>query len=113
MKLDYAATHLEALGNPTPVKIYRALVRAGGGGSTRRPATEQIRASYDVMRGLVDFLVAECCADTSELFGIKFSISSFTGESQWNSQRQLPSYAHADEQGLMRRPSGQLPPSRP
>ena len=30
MKLDDAAARLEALGNPTRLKIYRALVRAGG-----------------------------------------------------------------------------------
>lgn len=29
MKLDDAAAHLEALGNPTRLKIYRALIRAG------------------------------------------------------------------------------------
>ena len=32
MKLDDAATHLEALGNPTRLKIYRALIRAGSAG---------------------------------------------------------------------------------
>ena len=32
MKLDDAAAHLEALGNPTRLKIYRALVRAGDSG---------------------------------------------------------------------------------
>lgn len=32
MTLDDAATCLEALGNPTRLKIYRALVRAGDGG---------------------------------------------------------------------------------
>jgi DNA-binding transcriptional ArsR family regulator len=32
MHLDDAAAHLEALGNPTRLKIYRALVRAGGDG---------------------------------------------------------------------------------
>lgn len=32
MKLGDAAAHLEALGNPTPLKIYRALVRAGEAG---------------------------------------------------------------------------------
>ncbi len=32
MKLDDAATHLEALGNPTRLKIYRALIRAGEAG---------------------------------------------------------------------------------
>ena len=29
MKIDDAAAHLEALGNPTRLKIYRALIRAG------------------------------------------------------------------------------------
>jgi DNA-binding transcriptional ArsR family regulator len=95
MKLDDAAAHLEALGNPTRLKIYRTLIRAGAAGlSVGRlqdklkiaPSTlshhikalvvvglvTQIRdattlvchANYEVMRGLVDFLVAECCADT-------------------------------------------------
>jgi len=32
MKLDDAAARLEALGNPTRLKIYRALVRAGDAG---------------------------------------------------------------------------------
>jgi len=32
MKLDEAAARLEALGNPTRLKIYRALVRAGESG---------------------------------------------------------------------------------
>jgi DNA-binding transcriptional ArsR family regulator len=32
MKLDDAVIHLEALGNPTRLKIYRALVRAGTAG---------------------------------------------------------------------------------
>ena len=34
MKLDDAAARLEALGNPTRLKIYRALVRAGDSGMT-------------------------------------------------------------------------------
>ena len=34
MKLDDAAARLEALGNPTRLKIYRALVRAGDRGMT-------------------------------------------------------------------------------
>src|ERR1700746_552213 len=96
MKIDDAAARLEALGNPTRLKIYRALVRAGEGGlsigklqtklelaastlshhlksllavgliSQERQATTLIcRANYDVMRGIVDFLVAECCADSA------------------------------------------------
>ena len=97
MKLDDAAGHLEALGNPTRLKIYRALVRAGDGGlpvgrlqeklkiapstlshhiktlmtaglitQVRDATTLVCHANYDVMRGLVDFLVAECCADAAE-----------------------------------------------
>src|SRR3979409_1940473 len=97
MKLDDAAAHLEALGNPTRLKIYRALVRAGDAGHARgrrasklkiAPSTlshhiktlmvvgliNQVRdattlvchANFDVMRGMVDFLVAECCPDVAE-----------------------------------------------
>jgi DNA-binding transcriptional ArsR family regulator len=97
MKLDDAAAHLEALGNPTRLKIYRTLVRAGGAGlpvgrlqdklkiapstlshhikalmvvglinQVRDATTLVCHANYDVMRGLVDFLVAECCSDTAE-----------------------------------------------
>ena len=96
MKIDDAAARLEALGNPTRLRIYRALVRAGDAGMSvgrlqtklelagstlshhlktlltvgligqERQATTLIcRANYDVMRGIVDFLVAECCADAS------------------------------------------------
>ena len=96
MKIDDAAARLEALGNPTRLRIYRTLVRAGDAGmsvgrlqaklelagstlshhlktlltvgliSQERQATTLIcRANYDVMRGIVDFLVAECCADAS------------------------------------------------
>ncbi|MGL4290302.1 MAG: ArsR/SmtB family transcription factor [Phreatobacter sp.] len=94
MKIEDAAARLEALGNPTRLRIYRMLVRAGDAGSSvgrlqasldiaastlshhlkslvmvgliaqERQATTLIcRANYDVMRGLVDFLVEECCAD--------------------------------------------------
>jgi DNA-binding transcriptional ArsR family regulator len=34
MKLDDAAAHLEALGNPTRLRVYRLLVRAGDAGMT-------------------------------------------------------------------------------
>ena len=95
MKIDDAAARLEALGNPTRLRIYRALVRAGAAGSSvgklqtklelpastlshhlkamiavglvaqERQATTLIcRANYDVMRGIVDFLVAECCVES-------------------------------------------------
>jgi DNA-binding transcriptional ArsR family regulator len=96
MKIDDAAARLEALGNPTRLKIYRALVRAGESGmsvgklqtklelaastlshhlksllavgliSQERQSTTLIcRANYEVMHGIVDFLVAECCADAT------------------------------------------------
>jgi ArsR family transcriptional regulator len=94
MKIDDAAARLEALGNPTRLRIYRTLVRAGDPGlpvgklqsrlsipastlshhlktliivgliSQERDATTLIcRANYPMMRGLVDFLVAECCTE--------------------------------------------------
>ena len=94
MKLDDAAAYLEALGNPTRLKIYRTLIRAGATGlpvgrlqdklkiapstlshhikalvvvgmvtQVREATTLICHANYEVMRGLVDYLVAECCAD--------------------------------------------------
>jgi DNA-binding transcriptional ArsR family regulator len=94
MKLDDAAAHLEALGNPTRLKIYRTLIRAGAAGlpvgrlqdklkiapstlshhikalvvvglvtQVREATTLICHANYEVMRGLVDYLIAECCAD--------------------------------------------------
>lgn len=97
MKIDDAAARLEALGNPTRLRIYRALVRAGRVGmpvgrlqerlkipastlshhvktlvtiglvsQVREGTTLVCHAEYDTMRGLVDFLVAECCADETE-----------------------------------------------
>jgi DNA-binding transcriptional ArsR family regulator len=35
-EIDHAAARLEALGNPTGLKIYRVLVRAGEAGSSVR-----------------------------------------------------------------------------
>jgi ArsR family transcriptional regulator, arsenate/arsenite/antimonite-responsive transcriptional repressor len=96
MKIDDAAARLEALGNPTRLRIFRALVRAGDAGlpvgklqlkldiapstlshhlksmlivgliaQERQSTTLICRANYSVMRSLVDFMVAECCVDTS------------------------------------------------
>jgi DNA-binding transcriptional ArsR family regulator len=104
MKLDDAAVRLEALGNPTRLKVYRALVRAGEAGmpvgrlqdklkvapstlshhiktlvtaglisQVRESTTLVCHANYDVMQGLVDFLVAECCADAEECAPAKSS----------------------------------------
>jgi DNA-binding transcriptional ArsR family regulator len=94
MKIDDAAIRLEALGNPTRLRIYRALVRAGESGmpvgklqtrldiapstlshhlktllvvglitQERQSTTLICRANFQLMRGLVDFLVAECCVE--------------------------------------------------
>jgi DNA-binding transcriptional ArsR family regulator len=94
MKIEDVAAKLEALGNPTRLKVYRALVRAGEAGlpvgrlqdklkiapstlshhvktlvtaglirQQRDGTTLYCHANYDVMRGLVGFMVAECCAD--------------------------------------------------
>jgi DNA-binding transcriptional ArsR family regulator len=97
MKLDDAAANLEALGNPTRLKIYRTLIRAGAAGlpvgrlqdklkiapstlshhikalvvvglvnQVRDSTTLVCHANYEIMRELVGFLVAECCADVTE-----------------------------------------------
>src|SRR5262249_37321494 len=94
MKIEEAASRLEALGNPTRLRIYRSLVKAGDPGlpagklqsrlgvppsplphhlktlrivgliTQERDATPLIcRANYPAMRGLVHFLVEECCTE--------------------------------------------------
>ncbi|CAN5915174.1 helix-turn-helix domain-containing protein [soil metagenome] len=96
MKLDVAAARLEALGNPTRLKIYRLLVRAGAEGLSvgrlqekldiaastlshhlkglvavglvsqiRQGTTLVCHTNYDLMRGLIDYMVEECCAEGS------------------------------------------------
>lgn len=96
MKIDDAAARLEALGNPTRLRIFRALVRAGDAGmpvgklqakldvaastlshhlkslmivglirQERQATTLYCHANYTVMRSLLDFMVAECCADSA------------------------------------------------
>ncbi|MGQ0567060.1 MAG: ArsR/SmtB family transcription factor [Gemmobacter sp.] len=95
MDIEQTAARLEALGNPTRLRLYRLLVRAGEGGLTmgqiqdrlgipgstlshhcrslvlvglvqqeRAGTTLICRTNYPVMRGLIDDLVAECCADS-------------------------------------------------
>lgn len=97
MKIEDAASRLEALGSPTRLRIYRALIRAGHAGmpvgrladklkvagstmtyhlkalmavglirQERDGVTLVCHANYEAMRGLVDFLGAECCADETE-----------------------------------------------
>src|SRR5689334_1761875 len=151
MKLDDAAAHLEALGNPTRLKIYRALIRAGGAGmavgrlqdrlkiapstlshhikslvvvglvtQVREGTTLVCHANYEVMRGLVDFLVAECCCEPAESGdtkgsaclgqGFNFDISSIMGESDMSAPKPvaitapgpvgLAAAAHVPERGM-------------
>ncbi len=81
MKLDDAAARLEALGNPTRLKIYRMLVRAGEEGmptlshhlkaligvglvSQARDGTTLIcHTNYPLMRDLIEYMVEQCCAE--------------------------------------------------
>jgi ArsR family transcriptional regulator len=101
MKLDDAAARLEALGNPTRLKIYRILVRAGEEGlpvghlqakidiaastlshhlkaligvglvtQTREGTTLVCHTNYDLMRGLINYMVEECCAEGTCVPGI-------------------------------------------
>jgi ArsR family transcriptional regulator, arsenate/arsenite/antimonite-responsive transcriptional repressor len=94
MKIEDAASRLEALGNPTRLRIYRTLVKAGDPGlpvgklqsrlgvpastlshhlktlvivglitQERDATTLYCKANYAVMRGLVGFLVDECCTE--------------------------------------------------
>ncbi|MEA2805431.1 MAG: hypothetical protein QOE49_5526 [Rhodospirillaceae bacterium] len=101
MKLDDAAARLEALGNPTRLKIYRTLVRAGEEGmpvghlqakidiaastlshhlkaligvglvtQTREGTTLVCHTNYDLMRGLINYMVEECCAEGTCVPGI-------------------------------------------
>jgi DNA-binding transcriptional ArsR family regulator len=101
VNLDAAAARLEALGNPTRLKIYRTLVRAGAEGlsvgrlqakigiasstlshhlkalvgvglvsQTREATTLVCHTNYGLMRGLIDYLVAECCTDGTCVPGV-------------------------------------------
>lgn len=100
MDIETTAARLEALGNPTRLRLYRLLVRAGVAGlavgqvqqrlgipastlshhcralvqvglvQQERSGTSLIcRTNYAVMRGLLDDLAAECCADSADSAG--------------------------------------------
>ena len=56
-KLDLAASTLS--------HHLKTLVSVGLVTQERQATTLICRANYDVMRGLVDFLVAECCVDSA------------------------------------------------
>ena len=94
MNIEQAARQLEALGNPTRLKIYRTLVRAGEEGmavgrlqerldiaastlshhlkaliavglvtQTREGTTLVCHTNYNLMRGLIEYMAEECCAE--------------------------------------------------
>lgn len=96
MNVEQAAKQLEALGNATRLRVYRALVRAGDEGlpvgrlqenlgiaastlshhlhrliltglvtQERQSTTLICRAHYPAMRGLIGYLVDECCVDSA------------------------------------------------
>jgi len=96
MDIDLIAARLEALGNPTRLRVYRLLVRAGDGGLSMGQIQERLgipgstlshhcralatvglilqerlgtsircRTNYPVMKGLIDDLTAECCAESA------------------------------------------------
>jgi ArsR family transcriptional regulator, arsenate/arsenite/antimonite-responsive transcriptional repressor len=94
MKVDDAAARLEALGNPTRLRIYRTLERAGEEGmavgklqdrldvaastlshhlkalvsvglvtQTREGTTLICHTNYPMMRGLIEYMLEECCVE--------------------------------------------------
>ena len=57
MKLEHAAAHLEALGNPTRLKIYRALIRAGGSGMPVGRLQERLKIAPSTLSHHIKALV--------------------------------------------------------
>ncbi|MDI4235236.1 helix-turn-helix domain-containing protein [Bradyrhizobium sp. Arg237L] len=58
MKIDDAATRLEALGNPTRLKIYRALVRAGRAGMPVGRLQERLKVPASTLSHHIKTLVS-------------------------------------------------------
>ena len=58
MKLDDAAARLEALGNPTRLKIYRALVRAGEAGMPVGKLQDRLKVAPSTLSHHIKSLVA-------------------------------------------------------
>jgi DNA-binding transcriptional ArsR family regulator len=58
MKLDDAAAHLEALGNPTRLKIYRTLIRAGGAGMPVGRLQDKLKIAPSTLSHHIKALVA-------------------------------------------------------
>src|SRR5437899_8486708 len=57
MRLDDAAAHLEALGNPTRLKIYRTLVRAGQAGMPVGRLQERLKIAPSTLSHHIKSLV--------------------------------------------------------
>jgi hypothetical protein len=58
-ELDDAAAHLEALGNPTRLKIYRTLIRAGAAGLPVGRLQDKLNCSHDP-QGAQPVITADC-----------------------------------------------------
>lgn len=58
MKIDDAAARLEALGNPTRLKIYRALVRAGHAGMPVGRLQERLKIPASTLSHHIKALVS-------------------------------------------------------
>ncbi len=58
MKIDEAASRLEALGNPTRLKIYRALVRAGQAGMPVGRLQEKLKVAPSTLSHHIKSLVS-------------------------------------------------------
>lgn len=58
MKIDDAATRLEALGNPTRLKIYRALVRAGQAGMAVGRLQDKLKVPPSTLSHHIKSLIA-------------------------------------------------------
>ena len=57
MKIDDAAAHLEALGNPTRLRIYRSLIRAGGAGLAVGRLQEKLKIAPSTLSHHIKALV--------------------------------------------------------
>ncbi len=57
MKLDDAAAHLEALGNPTRLKVYRMLIRAGDAGMAVGRLQEKLKIAPSTLSHHIKALV--------------------------------------------------------
>ena len=65
MVIEKAASQLEALGNTTRLRIYRALVRAGEEGMPVGRLQEKLDIAASTLSHHLKRLVDKCCADAN------------------------------------------------